>query len=294
MSVDNVIEVLLVAISLGGIYTLMAVGLTLVYGITRVFNFALGSFYLWGGYIAWTLYEGYFQLPYPLAFVLTIGIMFLFGLGYERALLYPLRRFADWGWTAIIVTLGSALFLDNLSLVVFGARGRTLPYLVQGTFTFGQFVMAKHDVATLVIVISIMVGLTLFLKNTRAGKAMRGVAQDPVGAAVVGIPADKVFGYTFALTAALAGISGPGCSWTPGSSDVSCTVAGISTGSPAQFALIVTTSEAYSGTLSNKTSVEPSVGVIDPNPANNETQVTVTIKQEIGDRQFVYLPLVMR
>ena len=208
MSVDNVIEVLLVAISLGGIYTLMAVGLTLVYGITRVFNFALGSFYLWGGYIAWTLYEGYFQLPYPLAFVLTIGIMFLFGLGYERALLYPLRRFADWGWTAIIVTLGSALFLDNLSLVVFGARGRTLPYLVQGTFTFGQFVMAKHDVATLVIVISIMVGLTLFLKNTRAGKAMRGVAQDPVGAAVVGIPADKVFGYTFALTAALAGISG--------------------------------------------------------------------------------------
>jgi branched-chain amino acid transport system permease protein len=134
--------------------------------------------------------------------------MFLFGLGYERALLKPLRRFTDWGWTAIIVTLGSALFLDNLALLVFGARGKTLPYLVEGVFTVGQFTMAKHDVATLVIVISIMVGLTLFLKNTRAGKAMRGVAQDPVGAAVVGIPSDKIFGYTFALAAALAGTSG--------------------------------------------------------------------------------------
>lgn len=208
MSADAVGNVLLVAISLGGIYALMAVGLTLVYGITRIFNFALGSFYLWGGYFAWVLTEGEPNLPYPASFVITTVIMFFFGRGYERAIIKPLRRFRDWGWTAIIVTLGSALFLDNLSLLVFGARGRTLPFLVDGNFVFGHFSIAKHDVVTLIMVVAIMIGLIFFLQNTRAGKAMRGVAQDSVGAAVVGIPSDKVFNNVFALTAALAGICG--------------------------------------------------------------------------------------
>ncbi len=208
MSGSEVIDVLLVAISLGGIYALMALGLTLVYGITRVFNFALGSFYLWGGYIAWSLHKGYFNLPYPLVFGITIVIMFFMGLAYERALLNPLRRFPDWEWLAIIVTLGSALFLDNLSLVIFGARGRTLPYLIEGNLTFGQFSFAKHDLAILLIAIAAMIALNMFLKKTRAGKAMQGVAQDSIGAAIVGIPSPKVFGYTFALTTALAGISG--------------------------------------------------------------------------------------
>ncbi len=208
MSIKMVADLLLIAVSLGGVYALMASGLTLVYGVTRVFNFAQGSFFLWGSYIAWVLHEGYFHLDYPLAFVLTIGIMFFFGLLYEKVIIYPLRRFADWTWTAIIVTLGSALFLDNLAQVIFGVQGRTLPYLVEGTFTLGAFTIARHNVAVLVIVVVIMIILNLFLGKTKAGMAMRGVAQDTTGAQIVGIPIDRVFGYTFAITAVLGGISG--------------------------------------------------------------------------------------
>ncbi|GAH40843.1 unnamed protein product, partial [marine sediment metagenome] len=135
MSASMAGNLLIYAAVLGGIYTLMALGLTLVYGVTRVFNFAQGSFFLWGGNFAWLLMR-YAHLDYGPAFGITIGIMFLFGLGYEKALMYPLRRFADWGWTAIIVTLGSALFLDNLTLVTFGIEGRTLPHLVEGSFKF--------------------------------------------------------------------------------------------------------------------------------------------------------------
>jgi branched-chain amino acid transport system permease protein len=201
-------NLLLVAVVLGGIYTLMALGLTLVYGVTKVFNFAQGSFFLWGGNIAWILHKGYFQLDYELAFVITIGIMFLLGLAYEKAIIYPLRRFADWQWTAIVVTLGSALALDNLTLVIFGPRGRTLPNLVAGNFRLGDLTMPRHDVAMLLIVLAIVIGVTFFLQKTRTGMAMRGVAQDPIGADIVGIPSNRVFGYAFAITAALAGVSG--------------------------------------------------------------------------------------
>ena len=201
-------DILLGAAVLGAIYTLMALGLTLVYGVTKVFNFALGSFYLWGGYIAWVFHEGYFDLNYPLAFAISIGIMFLFGLGYERAFIYPLRRFPDWEWTAIIVTLGSAFLLDNLALVAFGSRGKTLPNITAGVFTYGGFTVSRHDVAMLAMVMAVVFVLTLFLSKTRAGMAMRGVAQDTVGADIVGIPIDRVYSYTFAITAVLAGIAG--------------------------------------------------------------------------------------
>ena len=207
MSASMLGTLMIYAAVLGGIYTLMALGLTLVYGVTRVFNFAQGSFFLWGANFAWLLMR-YFNLEYQVTFGITIGIMFLFGLAYEKALMYPLRRFADWGSTAIIVTLGSALFLDNLTLLTFGAKGRTLPHLIEGTFKYGGFTIARHDVAVLLIVIAIVIILALFLQKTRPGMAMRGVAQDPVGANIVGIPGHRMFNYAFGIAAMLAGMAG--------------------------------------------------------------------------------------
>ena len=202
-----VLSVLFVGLAVGGVYTAMALGLTLVYGITRVFNFAQGSFFLWGALIAWTLLE-YTPLPYGLVFVLTIGIAFLFGMGYEKIIIKPLRRFPDWTLTAIIVTLGSALLLDNLVLVVFGPRGRTLPNLVDGIFSLGSISITRQDVVILVIAVTIVVCLTQFLRRTTTGKAMRAVPQDGMGAAIVGIPTDKVFNLVFGITAALGAIAG--------------------------------------------------------------------------------------
>jgi len=201
------LSVLFVGLAVGGVYTAMALGLTLVYGITRVFNFAQGSFFLWGALIAWTLLE-YTPLPYGLVFVLTIGIAFLFGMGYEKIIIKPLRRFPDWTLTAIIVTLGSALLLDNLVLVVFGPRGRTLPNLVDGIFSLGSISITRQDVVILVIAVTIVVCLTQFLRRTTTGKAMRAVPQDGMGAAIVGIPTDKVFNLVFGITAALGAIAG--------------------------------------------------------------------------------------
>lgn len=208
MTVEQAVNLVIIGVTLGAVYAIMALGLSFIYGITKIFNYAHGAFFTWGAYIAWMLSSGYLHLPYPAVVIITVVVMFLFGLGYEKALMYPLRRFPEWGMTAIIVTLGSALLLDNLALVLFGSRGKKIPYLVEGNFTLGEFLITKHEVITLVAALAIMFLLMLFLKKVRAGMAMRALAQDTIGARIVGIPTDKMFSYAFAIAAALAGISG--------------------------------------------------------------------------------------
>lgn len=206
MTADQVGNLLIIGVTLGAVYAVMALGLTFVYGVTKIFNYAQGAFFTWGAYFAWMLSAGYAQLPYPAVVIITVVIMFFFGWGYEKVLMYPLRRYPGWGMTAIIVTLGSALLLDNLALVIFGTPPKRIPYLVEGIFTLGGFQITRHEVVTLVAALVIMVLLILFLGKVRQGMAMQGVAQDTMGARIVGIPINRLFSFTFAIAAALAGI----------------------------------------------------------------------------------------
>jgi len=207
MTADQAGNLVIIGITLGAVYAIMALGLSFIYGVTKIFNYAHGAFFTWGAYIAWMLSAGYAQLPYPAVVIITVIIMFFFGLGYEKALMYPLRRYPNWGMTAIIVTLGTALLLDNLALVIFSTPPKKIPYLVEGSFTLGNFLITKHEVVTLVAALVVMVLLILFLGKVRQGMAMQGVAQDTTGARIVGIPINRIFGLTFAIAAALAGIS---------------------------------------------------------------------------------------
>ena len=206
MTADQAGNLVIIGITLGAVYAIMALGLSFIYGITKIFNYAHGAFYTWGAYIAWMLFT-YTPVPYPAVVVLTVIIMFFFGLAYEKALMYPLRRFQGWGITAIIVTLGSALFLDNLAIKLFTTRPKKIPYLAEGTFTVGDFQITQHEVVTLVIVLVLVFLMILFLGRVRTGMAMQGVAQDTTGARIVGIPINWIFSLTFAMASALAGVS---------------------------------------------------------------------------------------
>jgi branched-chain amino acid transport system permease protein len=207
MTAEQAVNLVIIGVTLGAVYAVMALGLSFIYGITKIFNYAHGAFFTWGAYIAYVLSTGYLHLPYAAVVAITVPTMFLFGLGYEKALMYPLRRFPGWGMTAIIVTLGSALLLDNLALVLFGSRSKRMPCLVEGSFALGDFAITKHEVVTLVVALAVVFLLILFLGKVREGMAMQGVAQDPIGARIVGIPINRIFSYTFAIAAALAGIS---------------------------------------------------------------------------------------
>jgi branched-chain amino acid transport system permease protein len=202
---------LLVQVFIGGIvngstYAIMAVGLSLVYGVTRVFNFAYGSFFVFGAYFAWLLLKPGGS-NYPLAFFGALVIMFGFGLISEWASVRPLRWKPKWDVTTMMSTLGLAILLNNVALVAFGPSKKTLPFIIEGNIRLGDIVITKYEIVVVLIALTVFVLLELFLKKTRIGMSMQAVSQDMTGAKIVGIPINRVFAYAFALSASLVAIS---------------------------------------------------------------------------------------
>lgn len=205
----ELIDVIISGLTNGSVYALMAVGLTLVYGVTKAFNFAYGSFFNLGGYLAWLMIPivgavgGYISI-----FIAVIPIMFLVGYGLEKSLVAPLRKRDEWEMKVMMMTLGLALFMDNLYAVVFGGRVKSLPPILEGTLDVGELVFSYQDIMIFFLSIG---GILLFgwmLNNTRIGMAVQAVAQNPEGAKIVGIPEKRIFAATFAISTAMVGFGG--------------------------------------------------------------------------------------
>jgi branched-chain amino acid transport system permease protein len=203
------IDVLISGLTNGSVYALMAVGLTLIYGVSKAFNFAYGSFYSMGGYIAWVLLTplairgGYFAV-----FLLAVPLLLVIGFATEKAIIAPLRARDDWEIKVMMLTLGLALFLDSGYQVVFGPRMKSLPPIVDGVFEAGDIFVTRQDMGIFALSIVGMLAFRWVLNNTRVGMAVRAVAQNPEGARIVGIPKDTVFAAPFAISTVMVGMGG--------------------------------------------------------------------------------------
>jgi branched-chain amino acid transport system permease protein len=163
-----------------------------------------------GGYFAWILIFGIgFQFGgYLTVLVIVMPLMFAVGYGLEKLMVAPLRKRADWENKVMMLTLGLALFLSSLYMVVFGVRMKSLPPIWEGTLEIGQLVFAYQDIMIFVMSLG---GILLFgwlLNNTRLGMAVRAVAQNPIGAKIVGIPKERIFASTFAISTVMVGFGG--------------------------------------------------------------------------------------
>ncbi|WP_436637541.1 branched-chain amino acid ABC transporter permease [Microbaculum sp. FT89] len=205
---DQYVEVFIGGIAQSAVYCIMAFGLAMVYGTARILNFAHGSLYTTGAYLAWVLTVGVFGLPLLVAAPILIILLFIAGVGLERVLIRPFRGGADWKINTMMVTLGLAFLLDNANLLIFGPVPRPLPTFVEGTVTIFGAVISSYRVAVFGIAIAILVGLEVFLHTHRFGQAVRAVAQDMQGAKQVGIDVNQVFGFTFGLSVVLTGVAG--------------------------------------------------------------------------------------
>lgn len=201
-------EILVSGITIGAVYFLIAVGFSLIYGVSRVLVYSYGSFFTWGAYIAWVLAVGVFHLPYILVFIFAIPIMAGMGILLERVVVRPLRSRPAFDWNVLLATVGVALFLDNLAQVIFGARTKSLPALLEGTVRIGTIVVSSQQITMMILSAVFGVGLTLILNKTKIGMAMRAVAQDSTGARIVGIPINRVYMITFGISSALCGVGG--------------------------------------------------------------------------------------
>ncbi len=205
----EIIDVIISGLTNGSVYALMAVGMTLVYGVTKAFNFAYGELYNLGGYLAWTLIAILgFGGGYVVIFIVVVPLMFAVGYGLEKLLVAPLRKRADWENKVMMLTLGLSLFLVSLFVVVFGGRIKSLPPILEGSFEIGWLVFNYQDIMIFFLSIG---GILLFgwvLRNTRIGMAVRAVAENPEGAKIVGIPKERIFASTFAIATAMVGFGG--------------------------------------------------------------------------------------
>jgi len=193
-------------ILLGGLYALVALGLTLIFGVMKVINFAHGSLMMLSMYATFTLASRFGVDPY-LSLLLTVPAGFALGYVIERAVISPVLGAAE--HNQLLMTLGLALFLDNLALAMFTADPRTLLVAYsQHTVPLGSLRLNLPRVLAFAGAIAITAALALFLKKTDLGKALRAAAEEREGAALVGIPVPRVHAVAFGLGSACVAAAG--------------------------------------------------------------------------------------
>lgn len=185
----------------------MALGLTIVYGVIRIFNFGHGILAVIGGYITW-FFLTQIGLPLVPSLFLSLFLMFFFGLALYNLTIHRLLKKPDWEFSTIIFSLGLGILIENVVLQTFGPRYKYFGKFFSGSLNFGYVRINWHDISIIFIVIVSIIFLNLFLKKTWFGQSMRAVAQDMDGARIVGISVQKTFGLSFALATTVTAFSG--------------------------------------------------------------------------------------
>ena len=202
---NDLINVLIVGVLLGGIYSLVSIGLNLIFGVIRVVNFAQGEFVMLGMYAALAVFTFLHINPYLGAFIVC-PLLFVFGLAVQRFILQPLQNEP---MMQVFATFGLLILLQNVVLAI--TRGASLSVridLASVTIPLGTMQVSVVRLITLIAASLVAVGLQLFLNRTLQGKAIRAVAQDRRAARLMGIDVERTYMITFGIGTALTGLAG--------------------------------------------------------------------------------------
>jgi branched-chain amino acid transport system permease protein len=204
----QLLDLLLSALLLAGLYALMAYGLGLIYGVLRIVNLAHGGAIMAGAYLGWLLYERWGIDPYlSLPLVLLLG--FAAGALLYLALVRHLPRGAAGGPASLLLLFGVWLLLRNAAYLLFSGNDQVIvtSYSTRALPLLGTFV-SLNRLAVLGAALVIPVGLELLLRRTYLGKAVRAVAQNADSCTLVGVDVQRVYTFTFGLGTALAAAAG--------------------------------------------------------------------------------------
>ena len=189
----------------GSVYSLVALGLTLIYGTMQVPNFAHGHLYMLGAYLSYTLVTTA-GLHYWAAMAVAVVALAVVGAALERFVFRPLRHAPH--LNSMIAALGVMLFLEAVAQIIWGEEFRHMDSPYAGVVSVAGLLVTEHRLILLGAAALLMVGLLLFLTRTLAGSAIRATAQNAEGALLVGIDTNRVAMTTFAISAALAAVAG--------------------------------------------------------------------------------------
>jgi branched-chain amino acid transport system permease protein len=192
---------------LGAQYALVALGLTLIFGLMNVLNFAHGQMYVLGGFITYTIY-GQLGLPFAVAVLASGATLAVIGGFMERFLFRTVIRRSHREESTMLLAAATAFFFDAVILLVFGEKQRGVPKIVKGVFNDFGIILPYDRIAVGVLATVIIVSFILFMKYSRPGRAMRALAQDRMAAQLMGVEVDRYTMIGFALGAMLAGLVG--------------------------------------------------------------------------------------
>ena len=210
------IQQLVNGLTLGGLYALIALGYTMVYGVIQLINFAHGEFFAAGGYVGVILLNYFaglgFMHTHPWlclagSFILTMAYCSMLAMAVEKVAYKPLRRQSR--LAALLSALGMSIFLSNGLMLTQGVFDAPYPgELFQGGFNFGMVTISVLQIMIVSMTIFLLVALNILVFKTRIGIAMRATAQDKVMSALVSISANRIISLTFAIGAGLAAAAG--------------------------------------------------------------------------------------
>ena len=206
----KILDVVIAGLLMGGIYALIAVGLSLQYGVARVLNIAHGEFIMLGAFITWSLYI-LFGLSPLVSLAICGPMVFIIGFILYRTLFTRLRTAsispAAFEGSSMLACLGLLFIIQNVAILIWGADMKGYSFLAFPV-NFGGAVFAANRLITLGFAIAIGIVFYLFLAHSRLGKAIRAAAQDPAAAALMGVNINRVLALCFGFGALMAGLGG--------------------------------------------------------------------------------------
>jgi branched-chain amino acid transport system permease protein len=207
MDTTLLVQALVSGVLAAGLYALVSVGLALAIGVIGIVNFAHGEFFMVGAFLAYQLFVTFGIDPVWSLFIVAPALFALGGVIYTSTIRFVLKAPE---LNQMLLTFGIGIILQNLALLIWGGDPRTIagiPYRGIG-YQFGGVSVGLVPLASFVISLVLVLGLYWMLSSTPLGRAMRAVAQNRTGAALVGLEVNRVYLVAFALSALLAGIGG--------------------------------------------------------------------------------------
>ena len=202
-------------LAVGGIYALIALGYTMVYGVMRLINFAHGDLFTLGAYFGLTLVTSLTltdrlgaAFGVLILILMVMGLVALVGAFLERSAYRPLRDSSR--LSAVVSALGASIFLQNAIMLIYGARFQVYPQniLPRTTITLLGIPIPLMRIVLLVLSLGLMLALYLFIQKTKIGTAIRATAIDQAAARLMGIDVDRVILIVFLIGPALGGAAG--------------------------------------------------------------------------------------
>ena len=201
---QGLLQQIMSGVAIGGVYACLALSMVMIYQTTHIVNFAQGEMAMASAFLAWTLVR--IGVPYWGAFVVTLIVSFLFGLGVERIVM---RRFKAAPLTSVVIEMiGPMMLINGAAGLLFGYEVRKSDSPFDNVTWLRSGIISAHEVGVLLVTLVVMLAVFAFFRFTRTGLAMRAAAANPLSSQLSGVNVDRMLGLGWGLAALLGAVAG--------------------------------------------------------------------------------------